>query len=401
MNKIKKITAGFLVMLILLMNVPMYSLGAETKVTEEELTTMIQDTSKAMKEVTGSEEKNVLADSVNVPAGNSVCDWAAIAWALSGEEEDYDTYLYNLEQYVSECYKTSGYIDDRKATETQRIALTVSILGGDPTSFGEDKEGNEINLVADGTYGFYKLSNANKEDAMSVLGTQGINGYIYALLLLDSNNYEIPAEETVTREAIVKALLDGQSEEGGFALGEGGDPDVDITAMALHALAVYKDQAEVQEAIDKAITWIGEQMTNYGAFEYNGEASSETSSQVILAMSALDIDITKEERLIKNGMTLLDGLNLFRLDDSSYMHTMTEGTANMMATEQALLALNALRKSMNGQGRLYDLSAYEAPTSAEAGGIIGQNGIFVGFLVAIAVAVVLIVGAVFITRRKK
>lgn len=141
-------------------------------------------------------------------------------------------------------------------------------------------------------------------------------------------------------------------------------------------------------------------MTEEGVFAYNGEASCETSSQVILAMSALDIDITQEEGLIKNGKTLMDGLALFRLDDGSYMHSMTEGTANMMATEQALLALNALRKSVNGQGRLYDLSAYEAPSSAEAGGIIGQNGIFVGFLVAIALAVMLVIVAVFIARRK-
>lgn len=400
----QRVTAIVLVLFLIIMTIPTEVFAAETN----ELETMINATSTAMKGLSGAEEKKVLSDITNFPAGNSLCDWAAITWAFSGEDEDYETYLSRLEKYVTECYAKYGCIDGTKATETQRIALTVLALGGDPLQFGTNPEGESINLIADGTYAF-RLGDSldadtgatesyNEDDGTGLdLGKQGLNGYVYALLLLDAKNYEIPAGEYVTREVILNAILSAQLEDGAFSLGAGGKGNIDITAMTLQALAPYQDQDKVKQAIDKAITWLGEQMTPYATFNYYGEDTSESSSQVILAMSALGIDITKEERLTKNGMTLLDGLELFRLDDGGYMHTMSDGNGNLMATQQALLALNALKKQSEGNGRLFDLTDYEGPVK-EAAKDSMSGALLPGVCAAMALIVVIIV--VLVTRRK-
>ncbi len=70
------------------------------------------------------------------------------------------------------------------------------------------------------------------------LGKQGINGWIWGLIALDSMRYEIPSDAFYTRDDIIKEILSRQLPSGGFTL-SGTQPDPDITAMALQALAPY------------------------------------------------------------------------------------------------------------------------------------------------------------------
>ena len=71
---------------------------------------------------------------------------------------------------------------------------------------------------------------------------QGINGPVYALLALDSREYEIPAapegKTQTTREKLIDYILEKEIASGGWALfGSSADPD--ITAMTIQALAAY------------------------------------------------------------------------------------------------------------------------------------------------------------------
>ncbi len=405
MKQMKKITAWLLVMLLVAAVLPVHSYAAEE---DTDLKTMITETSKGMKGLIPSDKEQVMSDREVFLAGDSLCDWVAVAWAISGEEEAYADYLSRLETYVSDVYQVKGRLHDIKATETQRVALTVLALGGDPLKFGTDADGKAINLVKDGTYGFElgesaaaSSTTAEGKDGKTklALGKQGINGYIYALFVLDAMNYEVPAGEEVTREVILDAILDAQLENGAFALDEGAEADVDITAMVLQALAPYQDQDAVKEAIDRAINWLSEQMSDYATFACVGVESSESSSQVLLAMSALGIDINTEERLIKNGMTVLDGLNLFRLDDGTYMHSMSEGAGNLMATEQALLALNAAKKASDGDGRLYDFTTYEGPVKSQTNS--ASDGWKMPAVIAVGVVLVCIIIVGGVVRKKK
>ena len=165
----------------------------------------------------------LLSDSYIALAGSTPGDWYPIALSRLGCKTDYSGYLAVLEQNVKERYALDGGLSAAKATEWHRIILAVLASGGNP----RDIDG--IDLVADGTYNRGKTAS---------LGRQGINGWIWGLIALDSKSWEVPKDAYYTRDDIILQILSAQLENGGFALtGEAADPD--ITAMALQALAPY------------------------------------------------------------------------------------------------------------------------------------------------------------------
>ncbi|MFQ8953486.1 MAG: hypothetical protein ACLR56_11075 [Oscillospiraceae bacterium] len=160
-------------------------------------------------------------------AGTTPGDWYPIGMSRLGIAENYDRYLAVLKAEVEKRYREENKLSASKATEWHRISLAVLAAGGDPTNFGRDKNGNPINLIADGTYDRGKTVS---------LGRQGINGWIWGLIALDSMHYEIPNGSFYSRDDIITEILCRQLSDGGFALtGKNSDPD--ITAMAVQALA--------------------------------------------------------------------------------------------------------------------------------------------------------------------
>ena len=349
------------------------------------LDAMIQETADGLRGLVDSSETYVLLDEEMLKAGSSVSDWIAMALAFSGEEEAYDVYLERLEQYVTVAYEEQNCLDAVEATPYHRTTLTVLALGGDPLAFGTDANQENINLVADGTYYF-------KGDS---LGAQGLSGYIYALLALDAMAYEVPEDATYTRENIIAEILKAQSAEGGFSQ-NGYGADVDITAMALQALAPYQDRKEVNSAIEKALDYLSEEMTPYGTFVSGSAESCESTAQVILAMCALDLDVETDVRFQKNGMTPWEGIKVFRLSDGTYVHTLEEEEGNLIATEQALLALEAVRARQMEDRWILDFRDYDSPESVHITAT-GYAGIIIW-----AVVIVLASGiGIMITRKKR
>ena len=96
----------------------------------------------------GGKKGELLKDRELFPAGDSVCDWLAIAMALSGTRESYSDYLAELKAHVEDAYAKNGCLDRNKATEYHRISLTVLALGGNPTNFGTKPDGSAIDLIA-------------------------------------------------------------------------------------------------------------------------------------------------------------------------------------------------------------------------------------------------------------
>lgn len=274
------------------------------------------------------------------PAGNSSFDWMAMALKLSGAQDDYDGYLSALERSVTDRYAKDGTLDAYKPTEYQRIALTVLALGGDPTSFGTDAGGNPADLIADGTYNYD-----------GDLGIQGLNSLIFALIALDAGAYPVPEGAAHSREEIVTTILSQQEPDGGFGLMPGAS-DPDITAMALQALAPYD---EARDAIEAALSYLSGQMTDRCTFAAYGAENAETICQVLIALYALGLDPETDPRFVRADQTLLTGLDQFRLSDGSYCHTEKDGRGNLIATEQAMLALLAGEKAQKGL-RLYDFT---------------------------------------------
>lgn len=303
---------------------------------------------KAAAKQFGARSGKLLAQQDIVPAGTSAADWLAIALALSGVEEDYNAYRTALAENVSARYAESGGLDAVRATEYHRVALTVLALGGDPTAFGQDADGTPIDLIADGTYSY-----------AGELGKQGLNGWIFALIALDASGAAVPADAAYSREDMVSAIVSAQNEDGGFGLLSGGKSDVDLTAMALQALAPYEDQ--YGETVARALDYLAGQLTEDCGFVGYDEENLESTAQVVLALCALGRDPAKEAQFCRDGKTLLTGMDRFRMDDGLYRHALTDQTGDMMATEQALLAGAALERLRTGGPSIYDFTGYKAP----------------------------------------
>ena len=77
--------------------------------------------------------------------------------------------------------------------------------------------------------------------------------------------------------------------DGGWSLTGTGDSDVDMTAMALQALAKYQDQKAVKSATDKALTWLSKAQDSKGGFASWGTTNVESVAQVVVALCELGI----------------------------------------------------------------------------------------------------------------
>ena len=328
------------------------------------------------------------------PAGSSVSDWTALALARAGIADDYAGYLARLQAYVERQYAENGSLHAVKATEYHRIALTVAALGGDPASFGTKSDGTAIDLIAEGTY------NWQGEDG---LGGQGLNGWIFALLTMDAVGAEAPADARYSRQDMLDAIVSAQLPDGGFALG-GSAMDVDITAMALQALAPY--QAQYPEVIDAALNALSAAQTVNGGYESWGTENGESCAQVILALCALDIDPTADERFQKNQRNVVEALMDFRLSDGGFAHE-KGGQLDAMACEQAMQALTAMELRQQGEGRFFDLTdvhpvQMEASPDTDTAETPAENsGSFPLLPVVLIVIVVAAVAVVLVLKKKR
>lgn len=291
-------------------------------------------------------------------AGSSATDWLPIGLSRCGVEDDYDAYLAALQTYVEQKYREPDKLDRVKATEWHRISLAVLACGGDPTHFGKDESGNDINLIADGVYDRGKTVD---------IGAQGLNGWLWGLITLDSMKYNIPAGSSYTRTEMIKRILSFQLPDDGFNLrfAQGSTADPDITAMAIQALAPYYRNAtfNVKDPVDKALDCLSKLQLDTGDFRSWGTRNSESVSQIIVSLCSIGVDPQNDPRFIKNGINLLDALFYYQQEDGGFAHSYeldegnpsaVPGESNSIATDQALLALVAVWRQAQGMSILYD-----------------------------------------------
>lgn len=265
-------------------------------------------------------------------------DWLVFGLARSGlkaPQKYFDTYYKNVEDYI---VSVDGVLSRKKNTEYSRVILALTAIGKNPA----DAAG--FNLL---------LPLGDFDETVR----QGVNGVIFALLALDSGGYEIPeapeAETQATRELYVGELLRREIPDGGWAL-TGGTPDADVTAMALQALAKYRDRQDVEDAVQRGLAALSALQEPDGAYLSWDEENSESVCQVIVALTELGISLD-DERFVKNGQTLPQVLERFACEDGSYRHSLN-GNSDEMATEQAFYALAAIHRAETGKTTLYDMT---------------------------------------------
>ena len=297
----------------------------------------------------------------------SYSDWYAFSLGrlntLSGKESTSSdvTTLHNttsdytdvLLQYIDDCYLTSDRLDTSKATEWHRICLTLAANGITPS----------LPLLADGTYyrGYTKS-----------LQTQGVNGPIWALITLDSLDCDLPADACDTREQIASEILDSHIDGSGFAF-TGTDVNIDITANALTALAPYYNGTSsrmnelsnatlelLKAAVEESLLFLSSNQMPDGGFCSDMTPSSESCSQVLIALTALSIDPLNDSRFANHDSNIVNALLAYQNTDGGFAHIAGD-SSDRLASAQALQALTAYALYCENGTSLYDLTDSCAP----------------------------------------
>ena len=270
-------------------------------------------------------------------AGSIGGEWKALGLARSGRDvPGVDDYYASVVEYVKKYADAQEHLEG-KPTESARIILALTAIGKDVTSVG----GHDL------------LKGLN---SMDYIKSQSVNGPVWTLLALDSYDYATSGD--VTRDKLVEAILATQLPDGSWPVMKSKKiADIDMTAMAIQALAPYYSKNEaVKAAVDKALTFLSGAQAQDGGFAENvgGTKSSESAAQVLVALCAMKIDPMADSRFIKNNHTVLDALCGYYVTGGGFKHEAT-GDLNGMATEQGYYALAAYYRMKANQSFLYDM----------------------------------------------
>ncbi len=289
------------------------------------------DLAKLTAETAAYVQKTVAGPAVGSIGG----EWAVLGLARSGADVPdsyFQDYIARAEAYVAE---KEGALHRAKYTEYSRLIVALSALGKD----ARDVAGYDLTAP---------LGDFDKTV------WQGINGPAWALLALDCANYPMP-EGTATRQRYVDYLLERRDPNGGWSLTQNEETsDPDVTGMVLQALARYTSQPAVAAAVEEALACMSALQKEDGGFGSWGTDTTESTVQVLVALCELGIPL-EDERFVKKGNTVLDGLLVYRQADGSFTHDGESGE-NLMSTEQGLYGLAAALRAQNGQPSLYAMT---------------------------------------------
>ena len=287
----------------------------------------------------------------NVPAPVVASDrgeWAVLGLARAGVELS-DAYIQayygKVVAYVQKNMGADGVLLDPEShnptvTDNERIILALTAIGKDPANVGGK------NLLA-------ALQDRNIMQVTNTSDTD-INGLVFGLLALNSGNY------TQDSYWLVQAILTQQNEDGSWSSSADTKPvgDVDMTAMALQALAPYYNEGDdttVNAAVDKALQWLS------AKYKGTGYTSAESCAQVVVALSALQLNANSDSSFVKTvdgapTSVLGDLLRYYLGESQGFKHAASGKTADQKATEQALYAMAAYERYCRRTNALYDMT---------------------------------------------
>ncbi|HIZ08459.1 MAG TPA: hypothetical protein IAA08_11075 [Candidatus Eubacterium avistercoris] len=243
-------------------------------------------------------------------------EWAVIALQKGGvETEDYyyESYYDNVRAQVK---SSGGILSEDTYTEYARVVLALCAIGEDPANV----EGYDL---------------TEPLDDYRIVTDQGINAAAFALLAAYTVGVSLENEENYL-DYIVTEL----EQENMYTVEDASD----YVAIALEGLAFYQERTDVKAAVEKGIKALSGFQDADGGF-----GNCESTAEAIIALTQLGIDVTKDSRFIKDGHSLQDGLMEYYIRGGGFCHVAEEKEPNAMATEKALLALDAIRLFEDGK----------------------------------------------------
>lgn len=274
----------------------------------------------------------------NFSEGDTSADWITYCYSIYSAK-------YNIELIDDYNNKTTKYAksaeayleDDEKTlylTDYDRMSIVLGQIG--------DKE--------------YVKNKVNEKILIEENLSDEINGIAFALIAMQKNKELCGKDFDKYKEKYIEQILNKEIEKGGFAF-LGDEPDVDMTAMVIQALAPYYSEQKIKEVIDRNVELLSKMQNDNGNFESYGVENSESLSQVIIALCCLGINPKNDDRFIKNDKNLIEVLVEYQNDDGGYSH-IKELDSDEMSSSQAAEALIAYKLLDNNEsiwgGKIYE-----------------------------------------------
>ena len=273
-------------------------------------------------------------------------EWELLNYARSDSvipEEIRISYMDSLRKVLDQTGETK--LSNTRSTTNSLVVMALTSIGADPRDF----------------YGYDLLSPLSDYDYVM---RQGLNGAVYALLALDSHNYDFAADpddsdNSVTRKKLISAILDEQQQDGGWTIDTWSEnktgSDADMTAMALQALAPYYNKDDtVTEAINKALYFLMLNQDENGMFSSYGSPDCESCAQTVVALCALDW--IYDSRFCLNCNDPYKALNIFYVNGTGKFSHYPEGEVNELSTVQGYQGVVAMWRYENSMTSYFDMS---------------------------------------------
>lgn len=291
------------------------------------------ETSKYINAVAQRQLKEVKNPSHSSAGG----EWTVMGLARAGKITNSYKNIYkkNLKKTLD---NQKGELSRNAFTEYSRTVIALTSIGENPYNF----------------YGYDVISPLAEADNVM---KQGMNGLAYALIALECGDYDNvkPRDGYDGRvgsiEKYKNSLVGSSLPNGGWAL-FGKKADVDMTAIAIQALAPFYKESKVKSVVDDGLEVISSKQKDTGGFETMGNENCESSCQVLTALSSLKISV-KDKRFVKKKHNVLDSLMSY-YNNGGFSH-LKKGLVNQMATDQALYALVAYKNTLANDPPLFNM----------------------------------------------
>ena len=249
--------------------------------------------------------------------------------------------------YNSIVEKVKDWDNTTKPTDISRVMLALSSIDKDVKNVG----GVDLEKIL-----------INNEGLKN-----GSNEYAYALIALKAAGSDL---SLYTKNNLVEGLITFQNADGGFTLFPGGKSGIDTTAIAIQALGLYRQQTmatfalapnDVETSINNALEYLKKEYARTGLDTGN----SESTSQVIIALTTLGIDLENEPGFVRGKDNLVTVLMKYYVEGEGFIHTKTLNKVDKMATVQAFQALESFRRFKENEPSYWEMQAEDFTPSPE------------------------------------
>lgn len=254
-----------------------------------------------------------------IPEASIGGEWTVFALKKSDTKATSDEYFESYYDNIRGTIKAKkGTLSDNQYTAYESVSMALTTIGKNP----KDVEGYDL---------------TKRIDDYASVSDQGYNAEMFALISSEYCGFKLKNESKY-----IDDILRCQIKNGAMTF-DGKTADIDMTAMGIQALAPCKSSnKKCAKAINSALSYLSKKQNKDGSY-----GNAESTAQVIIALSTLKRDPMNDAEFAKTGKNLGDGLMEYR-SGRGFAHKKGENI-NMMATEQALRALDAF--SMGKEGK--------------------------------------------------